>query len=391
MMVRWAVVAAAVAAVAGCRPPPHPYRSSLPADLKPPVTLIGDSTMAAMVWFDQLQGTTTQRPLTDAYTVNMQSESCRKIATTSCRGRFGYTPTNALTVMRNQAGRLGEAVVIMAGYDDPSLAGAVDAIMAEANAQGVPRVLWLTYRQDVRYRLPGTAVQGRDAFPRHNGALWEAATRYPTLELVDWNWHTASHPEWFSWDGIHLTMSGAYELGSFLRSELDARPLGRCLNDLAAGDSAPGPEPALTPPGPLETVTPATPAVLIDTRPGGPDGADRMVGNGRTLPVSVAAATGATAYTARVVARAVEPCRAGTMTVGACGASPAASTPLVGGTDAEIVADVALGASQSICVGMSGQSDVVLSLASWQAEPAPPATTTTVADTTTTTTTTTSG
>ena len=74
----------------------------------------------------------------------------------SCRGRFGYHPVSVLPLMRTTLrGQLGEAMVVMAGYDDASITNAVDQVMAEAEAQGVKRVLWLTYRTNTGYVLPG--------------------------------------------------------------------------------------------------------------------------------------------------------------------------------------------------------------------------------------------
>ncbi|MBI5089847.1 MAG: hypothetical protein HZB15_13575, partial [Actinobacteria bacterium] len=111
-----------------------------PADA-PAVSLIGDSTMSAMGWY----ATAANDPrdiVGGAYKLTFDAESCRRIVVGSCRGRFGYTPTSALPLMRGALrGKLGEALVMMAGYDDPNLSGAIDQVMAEAEAQGVVKVL----------------------------------------------------------------------------------------------------------------------------------------------------------------------------------------------------------------------------------------------------------
>ena len=68
----------------------------------------------------------------------------------------------------------------MAGYDDVDIGPGVDAIMAEANRQGIPYVIFLTYRANVSYVLPGGA-RARDLYNNHNAVLWDRARRYPTM------------------------------------------------------------------------------------------------------------------------------------------------------------------------------------------------------------------
>ena len=144
----------------------------------PPVSLIGDSTMAGMAW-NSTTGDDPRDIVGSAYRLTFDAESCRRLVQDSCRGRFGTVPLSVLPLMRSTLnGRLGEAMVMMAGYDDTSIATAVDQVMAEAEAQGVTRVFWLTYRTNTSYVLPG-GLEARDLYSSHNSELVAAAKRHP--------------------------------------------------------------------------------------------------------------------------------------------------------------------------------------------------------------------
>jgi hypothetical protein len=201
-----AVLAAAPACV-----PPNPL---------PHVTLIGDSTMAAMVWYDNSGATQSQNVVRAKYSLNIQAESCRRLTAPSCRGRFGYTPSNTMDVLRAFRGRLGEAVVIMGGYDDVNIGDAIGQILAETKAQGVKHVIWLTYPLNVPYVLPN-GFPARNLYTQHNTALYLWSLNEKTLHLADWNNYSRGHPEWFGRDGIHLTPAGTMALAWFIRAELD--------------------------------------------------------------------------------------------------------------------------------------------------------------------------
>ena len=59
----------------------------------PHISVIGDSTVAALRWanmFDPLK----------QFNFVYDAESCRRVATPSCHGREGYTPDNVITTMR---------------------------------------------------------------------------------------------------------------------------------------------------------------------------------------------------------------------------------------------------------------------------------------------------
>lgn len=209
--------------------------------------------MAGMVWWDQAGVTHSQDVIRASYTMALEAESCRRLVAPSCRGRFGYVPTNTMDVLRAYRGRLGEAVVIMAGYDDISIVDAVPQIMAETEAQGVKHVIWLTFPLNVPYVLP-SGFPARTLYTNHNGSLYYNSLNHPTMRLADWNVYSRGHPDWFGRDGIHLTGAGAVALAWFIKAQLD----------LYVVPPAPPPPPP-TPPPTTPPPPPPPPTTVVDT------------------------------------------------------------------------------------------------------------------------------
>ena len=176
--------------------------------------------MAAMVWYDQAGVTRSQDIIRGSYNMALEAESCRRLVAPSCRGRFGYVPSNTMDVLRAYRGRLGHAVVIMAGYDDISIGDAIGQIMAETESQGVEHVIWLTFPLNVPYVLP-SGFPARNLYAQHNGALYLHSLNHPSMHLADWNTYSRGHPEWFGRDGIHLTAGRDERAGWFIKGELD--------------------------------------------------------------------------------------------------------------------------------------------------------------------------
>ena len=138
----------------------------VPPNVQPPARalLVGDSTLAGVRWYG-----TTEALLGFPYVLT--AESCRRLATASCRGREGYTPTNAVTAIRNASGTFG-TVVIMAGYDDwwTVFPSSFDQVVAAARAKGARKIVWLTYREGVGYVNPSGA-SANEAFVKNNEIL----------------------------------------------------------------------------------------------------------------------------------------------------------------------------------------------------------------------------
>ena len=185
------LLAAAVAVV-----PPAGNAAAAPtiyyngAGSAPRISVVGDSTIAALRWTGQFE------PL-KRFNYVYDAESCRRILYPSCRGREGYAPDTVVQTMRRLSGQLGSVFVIMGGYDDSSFgfSNGVDAVMAEASRQGIPTVLWLSLRaSDVSYVGPGS-ISNSSTFRANNRTLYSKAIQYgPRLQIADWATYSANAP-----------------------------------------------------------------------------------------------------------------------------------------------------------------------------------------------------
>ena len=185
----------------------------VPPNVQPPARalLVGDSTLAGVRWYG-----TTEALL--GYPYVLTAESCRRLATASCRGREGYTPTNAVTAIRNASGTFG-TVVIMAGYDDwwTVFSSSFDQVVAAARAKGARKIVWLTFREGVGYVNPSGA-SANEAFVKNNEILHAKVDsgQFPDVVLADWKTYTAATPGWLASDGIHLTLAGSFGAADYI-------------------------------------------------------------------------------------------------------------------------------------------------------------------------------
>jgi hypothetical protein len=166
----------------------------------PRVGLIGDSTLAAIRW-------TNAYPPLRRWNYTYDAESCRRTITASCAGPDGYAPDNGIAAMRRLAGRLGSVLVVMLGANDPvnRFGEGIDTVVAEARAQGIGSVVWLT-------------IHGS---PDRNALLAERAQQYGGyLVVADWDTYSDPHPEWMLADGIHITATGAPMLAQFIADQV---------------------------------------------------------------------------------------------------------------------------------------------------------------------------
>lgn len=333
------------------------------------VTIIGDSTSAAMRWYDEANWTATRyNILGNSYDLQWALESCRRLVITSCNSRtdtvtnIRMTPVSTLPLMRTTLnGRLGEALVIMAGYNDTSITNAIDPIMAEAKLQGVAKVYWLNFRTTNQYN---STYQW--AYPAFNTQLEAAKVRHPNLVVLDWNGYTksqsaATQRAWFSNDQIHLTGTGATALANWLKVHLDANNLQRCdpLN-AGTGELDPTTGTSIATTGDTGFVG-VDPVRLLDTRYPTTGGAAGRLGPGRTVTVSLASEVPADAEAATLSVTAVDPCRAGYVTVFDCDVRPDTSNlNFVAGRTTAALAITPLGSDQTICVFSSVATDIIV-------------------------------
>jgi hypothetical protein len=215
-----ALVAVPVVLLAQCAPtcaptaPPAPPTTAAPAPTTLTVTydgagpgvarigLIGDSTLAAIRW------TGAYAPLR-RWNYTFDAESCRRTITASCHGSDGYAPANALETMHRLSGQLGAVLVMMLGANDPTsrFGEGVDAVVAEARAQGIGTVIWLTvHGADDKNAILAQRVQ------QHGGSL----------VIADWAAFSAPHPEWTNADGLHISVAGAPVLSQFIADQVAA-------------------------------------------------------------------------------------------------------------------------------------------------------------------------
>lgn len=166
--------------------------------------LVGDSVMAGM---SSSSRTALPHHVFDA-------KVCRRLVSTSCSYR-GVRPVPAIGVIRSWSGVTNRAIVVAAGYNDGAIGSAVDEVVAEARRQGVPNVVWLTFR-----------IAGGNAgiYRSHNAVLWQKAAQYPELTIADWASYSAGRSNWVAADGLHLTASGARAMADLVRLTLAGLP-----------------------------------------------------------------------------------------------------------------------------------------------------------------------
>ena len=332
-----------------------------PAADAPAVSLIGDSTMAGMLW--DVTGTDDPRDIVgNSYRLTFNAESCRRLVVGSCRGRFGSVPISVLPLMRTTVkGQLGEAMVVMAGYDDASIVNAVDQVVAEAEAQGVVRVLWLNYRTNTDYVLPG-GLSARYLYGSHNSELAAAAQRHSDLQILDWDGFTVGQPTWFAPDGIHLNLAGADGLATFIKTALDKQPaIGRCrISSAQTGTPEVGAAVTTAPVTPPSGFVPLVPKRVLDTRDPMLGGAAGKLGAGRTVSIDVSAIVPTDAVATVLSVTATGSCTPGFLTVFACGARPATSN--INYEVARTTAGVAITpmTSGKVCIFASAATDLVV-------------------------------
>lgn len=354
------VVGLAVGALGGDITIARPQRAgAAPAPVE--ALLIGDSVLNGL---GQGYSAAGRAALAARHSFILDAAGCRRLITTSCRIPPGPTPTNAITVLRARTGQYDRALVIAAGYDDPSsgptgIAAAVAEMVGEARRQGIEHVIWLTYRE---------AGSGSDAarFRASNAVLRGLRGTYPDLTLADWAGRSAGLPTgWFSADGIHLGPQSSAAMADLIGDALDGLPpkITRCSPQQWTGvppSSAAGSTGASAAGGLHLLVSPVR---IVDTRPDA-----GKLGGGRVLTVPVAGVAGVPddAVAAVVSVTAVEPCSDTFLTVFPCGEGvPTAST--VNAVAGSIVANsiVARLGGGALCVITLHPSDVIVDVTGW--------------------------
>ncbi|BAN01945.1 SGNH/GDSL hydrolase family protein [Ilumatobacter coccineus] len=172
------------------------------------VLAVGDSTMAGVRWYRAL-GALTGASWTFA------GESCRRLVRWSCNGREDRTPPTALRTIETMPD-VFDVLVMMTGYNDRAntFEADLERIMAAARAQGIRRVVWLSYSREFRSDKGGPGAS--QVYEFHNVLLRAAAERHDDLVVAEWATVARNRPEWVHYDGIHFTDDGAYGNADFM-------------------------------------------------------------------------------------------------------------------------------------------------------------------------------
>jgi hypothetical protein len=176
------------------------------------VLLMGDSTLAGVRWY------TNARHALGGSNFVLDAESCRRLVGSSCRGREGRRPPNAVDAIGDHAPF--DVLVVMTGYNDwhTDFPNAFDRTVTAARAKGAQRIVWLTYRERSTYANPTGGTSQAEGFAIQNQTIRDkiASGAYPDVVLLDWNAYTADRTDWFTADGVHFTIRGAYGAADYI-------------------------------------------------------------------------------------------------------------------------------------------------------------------------------
>ncbi|MEP1124166.1 MAG: SGNH/GDSL hydrolase family protein [Ilumatobacter sp.] len=185
--------------------------------------IISDSAMAGVRWNGALGGFR-------GFAADARLESCRRLVTSSCRGREGYRPRTALSEVNSlPAAGSRDVLVIAVGYNDWHANFESDArtVLAAARAKGFTTVAWVTYRELVGYTLPTSGARSDYAFMNARLRAIRDSGDFPELKLWDLDAYTRGVVGWFAYDGVHETRRGSWGVADWISrhvAALDGRP-----------------------------------------------------------------------------------------------------------------------------------------------------------------------
>jgi hypothetical protein len=169
----------------------------------PQVTIIGDSVSTAITRYDDLT-----TAVGSGLRVDWEVAICRRVAGLSCP--FQGTRPATLVDLVPTLPAVAPLVVVELGYNDPEgvFAAEVDQAMRMLLARGAQHVIWLTMHSAI------------PPYAELDDILRQAQTRWPQLELLDWDAASADHPSWFQEDAIHLDKRGGRALAALIRAAI---------------------------------------------------------------------------------------------------------------------------------------------------------------------------
>lgn len=185
--------------------------------------IISDSAMAGVRWNGALGGFR-------GFAADARLESCRRLVTTSCRGREGYRPPTALVEVNSLSPAAPRDVLVIAvGYNDWHVGFESQArtVLGAARARGFTTVAWVTYRELVGYTLPSSDVRSDYAFMNSRLRAIRDSGDFPELQLWNLDEYTRGVTGWFAYDGVHETRRGSWGVADWISrhvAALDGRP-----------------------------------------------------------------------------------------------------------------------------------------------------------------------
>ena len=164
------------------------------------VTFVGDSVPASIMYSPRAKSI-----LARGLTTRLDLRVCRRLATASCSFQ-GSAPTSALQSVQSLGRSLGDVLIVDVGYNESSSGyrAGIDRVMRAARAQGASGVVWVLLRETI------------DIYRQTNDVIRASQKRWPDMIVADWNAYSRGKP-WFSSDGLHMSVTGADALASFLR------------------------------------------------------------------------------------------------------------------------------------------------------------------------------
>lgn len=194
--------------------PAAPSKRIIPIPTKP-ATAIANSTTAAKS--NPTAATVAPLPNNSAVEILAIGDSVmlgashymrKSIGTLLVDAKLGRQVSTSIRLLQayKDANRLPQTIVVHLGNNGTFTAKQFDEMMAVLSK--VPRVVFVNAQVPRKWQ------------DTNNSALSEGVRRYPNARLLDWHSVSATHPEWFWKDGIHLRPEGAQVYANLIAATL---------------------------------------------------------------------------------------------------------------------------------------------------------------------------
>lgn len=179
---------------------------------RPQVLLMGDSTLAALRWFEDGQASLS------GFKYILDAEPCRRIVFWGCMGREERMPESAVDALEKYTEQF-DVIVLMAGYHSRDFELREElATFARAAQIRDSKLVILTFKESLFF--PARGSQGdRSMYADYNIMLKQTIAKNPEFAdviIADWNYFAGTQESWFRSDGIHTTLEGTLGLGWYI-------------------------------------------------------------------------------------------------------------------------------------------------------------------------------